>query len=759
MAWPTPQDYNEAVQNPHFAFNDSDLRAGQPELTPLGLPRPISGNFACVYKIQTGGQRWAARCFISEVSDQQRRYEAISEYLAKAKLPYTVPFTYMPAGIKVQGRNFPLLKMEWVQGESLNMFVSRSLGCPSTLMSLAKVWSQMVADLKGASVAHGDLQHGNVVVVGDQLRLIDYDGMFVPALKGRQSNEDGHRNYQLPTRTSWDYGPHLDNFSAWVIYVSLVALAVHPELWSTHRGGDECLIFRRGDFVQPENSAILRDLNSSSNSQLRFLVELFTSLFGLHPQDVPSLDGNLSITVKTTTRLVSPPSGTNWLDDHVRGRVNPEKQNAAGTNPLRADEPSASDPTWIVDSLMDEKPVEALHFQGNSKPVRILILGSMALVLLTQFLSGIPLSEFSVVATCVLGLNLLMCIVRYKQDPSLAEYEVFKKASKTFTRQVRENQTLMDSIVAERQRVQDKLAAGERAIDEKKRRLVGQFQSDLNNEIAEFNSQIQLISQRRRDTNTSENTKLNLIQASLGNQIYDLDRKLAGLSQREADEISTRLTAAQNAHVQNYLSRRFVASSSIPGIGATYKARLVQSGFATAADISWSVSGVSGIGPTRQTALMNWRQNLEQSARQYAPGLSVQERSTIENKYRAERQNLVSAKQQLKKQLDDQVAGVRQYYTDLRLSMNQEEQQIKAISNQKKSRLHQDHSSEIARLDADVIAARNQAAPTLNELSEKLRNAQKQIFSLRWQAAKKEKEGRRYASLRFQDYLRKIVTP
>src|SRR5438552_2906350 len=120
MAWPTPQDYNEAVQNPRLAFSDPDLRAGQPELTPLGLPRPISGNFACVYKMQVAGQRWAARCFISEVSDQQRRYEAISTYLAKVAIPYTVPFTFMPTGIKVQGRNYPLLKMQWVQGESLS---------------------------------------------------------------------------------------------------------------------------------------------------------------------------------------------------------------------------------------------------------------------------------------------------------------------------------------------------------------------------------------------------------------------------------------------------------------------------------------------------------------------------------------------------------------------------------------------------------------------------------------------------------------
>ena len=123
MPWPTPQDFNEAVQNPRLAFADPDLRAGQPELTPLGLPRPISGGFACVYKIQSGGRLWAARCFLSEVADQQRRYEAISKHLKSAGLGYTVPFSYLPTGIKVQGKAYPLLKMEWIQGESLSSFV------------------------------------------------------------------------------------------------------------------------------------------------------------------------------------------------------------------------------------------------------------------------------------------------------------------------------------------------------------------------------------------------------------------------------------------------------------------------------------------------------------------------------------------------------------------------------------------------------------------------------------------------------------
>src|SRR5688500_3487083 len=130
MPWPTPQDYNEAVQNPGFAFTDQDLRSGSPGLNSLGLPQPICGGFACVYKIRSGSRVWAARCFLSEVRDQQTRYEAISRHLERARLPQMVPFTFLSNGIRLQGKTFPLLKMEWVQGETLDAYVKKHISDP-----------------------------------------------------------------------------------------------------------------------------------------------------------------------------------------------------------------------------------------------------------------------------------------------------------------------------------------------------------------------------------------------------------------------------------------------------------------------------------------------------------------------------------------------------------------------------------------------------------------------------------------------------
>jgi hypothetical protein len=96
-------------------------------------------------------------------------------------------------------------------------------------------------------------------------------------------------------------------------------------------------------------------------------------------------------------------------------------------------EPSVPDPGWILDSLMDEKPVEPLKFQRGVKENRIILLGSMALVALARLLVEISVSELLVIVTGVVGLNLLLCFIRYKDDPSQAEFDTFKKETSSRT--------------------------------------------------------------------------------------------------------------------------------------------------------------------------------------------------------------------------------------------------------------------------------------------------------------------------------------
>ena len=148
---------------------------------------------------------------------------------------------------------------------------------------------------------------------------------------------------------------------------------------------------------------------------------------------------------------------------------------------------------------------------------------------------------------------------------------------------------------------------------------------------------------------------------------------------------------------------------------------------------------------------------LDGQARRSAPTLSVQARSAIENKYRQERSQYETEKQRLQVELNTQIESARQYFADVRQSLIQEEKQIRSTNDYEKSRIQQEYDARFAELDASINMARNQAAPPLNELSEKLRSAQKQVFALRWKSAKHEKEGRRFASLRFRDFLSKVV--
>src|SRR4051812_34293184 len=117
MTWPQSQDYNEAIQNPRANFGDPELQQGQPTVSPLGLPLVRSGNFADVYEVRCPGlgRGWAVKCFTREIPNLRERYREISAHLGQVKLPFMVDFTYLDQGIRISGKWYPVLKMQWVE--------------------------------------------------------------------------------------------------------------------------------------------------------------------------------------------------------------------------------------------------------------------------------------------------------------------------------------------------------------------------------------------------------------------------------------------------------------------------------------------------------------------------------------------------------------------------------------------------------------------------------------------------------------------
>src|SRR5262249_15835723 len=153
----------------------------------------------------------AVRCFLMDVPDQYGRYKYVIRYIGSGYIRYVIGFRYLEQGIRIQGAWYPILKMEWVDGSSLDRFVDASHANRRVMYAVSERFRHMGSILQQAGVAHGDLQHGNIMVTADDLRLVDYDGMFVPELQGEASHELGHPNYQHPLRSAHHFGRFLDN--------------------------------------------------------------------------------------------------------------------------------------------------------------------------------------------------------------------------------------------------------------------------------------------------------------------------------------------------------------------------------------------------------------------------------------------------------------------------------------------------------------------------------------------------------------------
>ena len=300
--WPMPQDFNEAVQNPAVSFADPDLRDGRTTVGPHGVPLPFSGNYADVYQVRgPDGRDWAVKCFTRPVSGLADRYARVSEALARANLPFGVGFDFLAAGVRVRGAWRPVIKMEWVEGRPLNQAVADNTDRPEVVAALARIWVRLGRRLRAAEVVHGDLQHGNVLLVPGSkpgsfaIKLVDYDGMYLPALANSPSGEAGHPNFQHPARMATGaYGPDLDRFPLLVVFTALKALEVAgPAVWDRYDNGDN-LLFTEDDFKNPAASPLLQELWRVGGAEVRSLVARLAVACRRPLADTPWLDDIVS---------------------------------------------------------------------------------------------------------------------------------------------------------------------------------------------------------------------------------------------------------------------------------------------------------------------------------------------------------------------------------------------------------------------------------------------------------------------------------
>ena len=201
-AFPAAGDYYKAVQAPARCFTVPKLQAAEFVWDSLG-PTLARGSSAVVFQAAIEGRPQALRCYIREDASSRDRYSALDAYLAGHDLsPYVSGTTWLDGAITVNRTTWPVLTMAWIDGRTLNEYVDFLVtgSNAAALATLAGRWRELVALLQRSEFAHGDLQHGNVMVDQDgQLRLVDFDGVWIPQLAGQAPpTEFGHPNYQHP---------------------------------------------------------------------------------------------------------------------------------------------------------------------------------------------------------------------------------------------------------------------------------------------------------------------------------------------------------------------------------------------------------------------------------------------------------------------------------------------------------------------------------------------------------------------------------
>ncbi len=285
MQYPSRSEYCSSIRNPQFAFRKKDpLTRLERDLDPsLVTGKPVekrnydgtkapwsaSGSFAVVFKYETFSPKkvWALKCFCRSNFEVIDRYKKVLSRLKNHPCrAYFVEFFLLEEGIRVLGNCYPLVKMEWVEGENLKKFLKSNLGNKNLLKRLAELFLKLANDFLAADIAHGDLQHGNIFIVNHfnqlSLKLIDYDSLYF-AGDMADDNIKGLSDYQHPLRDSLKKRcREIDFFSQLVIYISILALAENSNLWDIYRLDQrEGLLFSRLDFQNPQSAEIFITLS------------------------------------------------------------------------------------------------------------------------------------------------------------------------------------------------------------------------------------------------------------------------------------------------------------------------------------------------------------------------------------------------------------------------------------------------------------------------------------------------------------------
>lgn len=308
-SFPTIGEYNQTIQNKNgWTFQSlNDLNFIPSKTFPIKIFSFGSGSYAVVFKASQNSRNYAIRCFLSTEQENINRYQSICNYLNTIKANWKVDCDFLDNEITVNGKLYPVLKMEWIEGVLINQFVTENLNNNSILSELQKQLVEISNSLETHKIGHGDLQCGNIIVQKSgsnfQIKLIDYDGMYIPQFGTSKSLEKGRSEFQHPKRTLSDFSPTMDRFSFWVMLTALEALKYDKSLWKeVMQGGFNTLdnfLFTIQDFTNPYQSNLFNRLKQINSDSVNFYAERLKPfcLIDINSIEKPTLFGENNIDI------------------------------------------------------------------------------------------------------------------------------------------------------------------------------------------------------------------------------------------------------------------------------------------------------------------------------------------------------------------------------------------------------------------------------------------------------------------------------
>ena len=280
MQYPLISEYLAAIRDAHD--NLEKLNHLVPVLDNYGEPYRSSGAFAVVFKMkdEQTGKCYALKCFTEEQEGRAEAYRQIAEELEFVDSTYITYVKYLEKELFVDSNceddEFPVLLMDWIEGETMETYIADHYMDNHAMSMLCYRFCKMAAWLRSQPFAHGDIKPDNIMVRSDgTLTLVDYDGMFVPAMKGQKSPTIGTKDFSHPLRTIDDFDETIDDFALASIALSLKAISLNPSLLNEY-GASDRLLFSAADYLDLSKSktmTALQDLLADEGT--RTLLSMF----------------------------------------------------------------------------------------------------------------------------------------------------------------------------------------------------------------------------------------------------------------------------------------------------------------------------------------------------------------------------------------------------------------------------------------------------------------------------------------------------